>query len=317
MNDEQRTLTLGTRGSALALAQAALVRAMLRRAHPSLEIEIRTIKTSGDIMSAASLARSGTKGLFIRELEQALLRKKIDVAVHSLKDLPTELPGGLVLSAVPEREDARDVLIALSPVALRAPKVILTSSPRRAFQAKLLWPGCKMREIRGNIETRLHKLAGSKEGSALLLAAAGLRRLDFLKGHQDEGEFDLSQSAIPKETLFYRKLPIAEMLPAPGQAALGLETRADDGVTQERLRSINHFGSWSAVMAERSFLQSLGGGCAAPVAAFASVAREGLRLRGLFFDDEGNLWRGEKTGLQREAENLGKDLAKCCMEEKA
>jgi len=319
MNVEQKTLTIGTRGSALALAQSALVRAMLRRAHPFLEIEIRTIKTSGDIMPAASLARSGTKGLFIRELEQALLRKKIDVAVHSLKDLPTDLPAGLVLSAVPEREDARDVLIALSSDTLQAPKIVLTSSPRRAFQSKLLWPGCETREIRGNIETRLRKLEEVGLGHALLLAVAGLRRLDFLKGYQDEGQFDLSQSAIPKEILFYRKLPIAEMLPAPGQAALGLETRADDGITQERLRCVNHFGSWSAVTAERSFLQSLGGGCAAPVAAYANVTLpplRDLRLHGLVFDGKGNLWRGEKTGKQRESETLGKALAKEFIEAK-
>jgi len=320
---EQHALILGARGSALAMAQIGLARAMLRKAHPKLEIEIRVIKTRGDIMPTASLARGESKGLFIRELEQALLRRKIDVAVHSLKDLPTELPAGLMLAAVSEREDTRDILIALSVDALRAPPIVLTSSPRRAFQAKLLWPDCETREIRGNVETRLRKLAEAGKNHTLVLAVAGLRRLDLLRGDQDEGVF------FREPHLFYRKLSLDEMLPAPGQAALGFETRATDGITQERLRLINHFVSWSAVTAERAFLQALGGGCAMPIAACASVSPEGMRLRGLVFDKKGNpccgettplrvkspwegwerVWRGEKTGSQREAENLGKALA--------
>lgn len=300
-------LTLGTRGSALALAQVNLVRAMFRRAHPRLEVEVRIIKTRGDKLKTASLAHSGTRGLFTRELEQALLRKKVDVAVHSLKDLPVEVPPGLRLAAVTEREDARDILIGAPGTDLRAPRRVFSSSPRRAMQVKVRWPGAEVAEIRGNVETRLRKVGAGRSGDALLLAVAGLRRMDLLRGETDEG------AIVWDQPLAYRKLALDEMLPAPGQAAIGLEIRDDDGVNRERLRSVNHFNTWAAVTAERAFLKGLGGGCAAPVAAYGSVVGERLHLRGLVFDPSGRMRRGERDGERREAETLGLDLARECL----
>lgn len=298
-----RPFILGTRGSALALAQAHLVRAMLHAAYPAWEIEIKILKTTGDKLKTASLARSGVKGLFTRELEQALLRGGVDAAVHSLKDLPTDLPGGLALGAVPAREDARDALIAAAPSALDAPRRVLTSSPRRAFQARDLWPDCATREIRGNLETRLAKIAKTGEGSALLVAAAGLRRLDFLRGAETRG------TLRQEPALHYRLLSVGEMVPAPGQAALGIEIRADDGVTKERLRAINDVPAWFRVLAERAFLRAMGGGCAAPMAAHAVAQAERLILNAVIRIEGGGVWRGRREGRLRDAETLGLALA--------
>ncbi|MBI4028047.1 MAG: hydroxymethylbilane synthase [Verrucomicrobia bacterium] len=302
-----RPLILGTRGSALALAQTEHVRALLRRAFPRLEIEIRIIKTSGDAMPSAALARSGVKGLFTKELEQALLHRKIDAAVHSLKDLPTRLPGGLAVGAVIQREESADILIGHPATRLDAPLRVNTSSPRRALQSSLLWPGCETREIRGNVETRLRKLCNGKPGDALLLAVAGLKRLDFLRGDAREGTLRFDPA------LGYRRLTLDEMIPAPGQGAIGMETRADDGETIERLKSVNHPSTRDAVTAERAFLERIGGGCAAPLAAHATVGLDGLRLNAVVRREDGSVWRGVKTGPRREAESLGQMLAEECL----
>ena len=298
-----RNLILGTRGSALALAQTQIVRALIHRAYPSLTIEIKIIKTSGDKKTRAPLAQSGIKGLFTKELEQALLLKKIDLAIHSLKDLPTGIPGGLKLAAVTEREDPKDVLICHPLTKMELPKVIYTSSPRRAVQAKLLWLECQIKDTRGNVETRLSKLSEGNAGDALLLAAAGLKRLDFLRGDASEGNLH-GEPALP-----YRKLSIQEMIPSPGQAAIGIEVRSEDGETQERLKSINHLPSLAAVTAERAFLDTVGGGCAAPIAAHATVGIDGLHLVAMVAHDSNRIWRGEKDGPRRDAENIGKILA--------
>ncbi|MDD2709269.1 MAG: hydroxymethylbilane synthase [Verrucomicrobiae bacterium] len=301
MND---TLTIGARGSALSLAQSHWIRAVIHNAYPRLNIDLRVIKTSGDKLKTASLARSGTKGLFTRELEQSLLLGKIDAAVHSLKDLPIDLPAGLELGAVAEREDPRDVLITHPSAPTTAPARIFTSSPRRILQARLLWPDCQTKEIRGNIETRLRKLAGGKPGDALLLAAAGLLRLQLIKNKQEDGLIDWE---IP---LAYRMLPISQMLPAPGQAAIGLEIRAADGVTREKLRCVNHPATWAAVMAERTFLHAMGGGCASPVGAIASIIpHDRLRLQAVVFDSKNAPWRGEITGGKKDPAALGASLA--------
>lgn len=300
---KERPFVIGTRGSALALAQANLVRAMLHGAFPALEVEIKIIKTTGDKMKAASLSKSGTKGLFTKELEQALLRGKADVAVHSLKDLPTELPAGLALGAIPAREDPRDALVAAAPAALEVPSRVHTSSPRRALQARLLWPGCEVREIRGNVETRLGKISEAGEGEALLIAAAGLRRLDFLVGRETTGTLRHDPA------LHYRLLSVREMIPAPGQAAIGIEIRADDGVTRERLRPANDVTSWFCALAERAFLRAMGGGCAAPMAAHATAQVERLSLRAVVADDGGKTWHGSREGRLRDAEALGRALA--------
>ncbi|MCC7518879.1 MAG: hydroxymethylbilane synthase [Verrucomicrobiae bacterium] len=299
----ERPLILGTRGSALALAQANLVRAMLHRAFPALALEIRIIKTTGDKLKTASLAASGTKGLFTRELEQALLRERVDLAVHSLKDLPTDLPAGLDLGAVPAREDARDALVAAAPAVLDSPGRVFTSSPRRALQAKLLWPECGVREIRGNLETRLAKIAKAREGDALLVAAAGLRRLGFLEGSAVRG------TLRHEPVLHFRLLGTREMIPAPGQAAIGIEIRADDGRTRERLRAVHDVPTWFRVRAERAFLRAMGGGCAAPMAAHGVVQAEQLELFAFSGGEGTQIWRGSREGRLRDAEVLGAALA--------
>ncbi|MFZ4694742.1 MAG: hydroxymethylbilane synthase [Verrucomicrobiia bacterium] len=300
---KDRPFVIGTRGSALALAQANLVRAMLHKAFPALEVEIKIIKTTGDKLKTASLAKSGTKGLFTKELEQALLRGSVDVAVHSLKDLPTDLPAGLALGAVPSREDPRDALVAAAPATLETPSRIYTSSPRRALQARLLWPGCEVCEIRGNVETRLAKISEAAGGEALLIAAAGLRRLDFLVGREAAGALRHDPA------LSYRLLSVREMIPAPGQAAIGIEIRAEDGRTRERLRVANDVPSWFCTLAERAFLRAMGGGCAAPMAAHATAQVERLSLRAVVEDEGRKTWHGSREGRLRDAESIGRTLA--------
>lgn len=301
-----RPLILGTRGSALALAQARLVQALVERAHPRLAIEIRVIRTSGDKLSRAPLASSGVKGLFTRELEQALLRHKIDAAVHSLKDMPVDIPAGLTLAAITEREDARDVLVGHPDADLGNPTIVHTSSPRRAFQARVLWPDCKTRDIRGNVETRLRKIADGKPRDALLLAVAGLRRLDLLRGDTVDGLLRW------EPTLPFRRIGLDAMVPAPGQAAVAVEIREEDGETRERLRCASHAATWAAVWSERSFLRELGGGCATPVGAHAKVDHNGVTLKAVVERDDGSIWRGERQGERRNAEAIGRWLAQRC-----
>ncbi len=295
-------MILGTRSSALALAQTQEVRALISQIFPYLKVEIKIIKTSGDQLPTAALAQSGIKGLFTKELEQALLLNKIHVAIHSLKDVPTDLPAGLMIGAVIEREEAGDILVGHPATSLELPQRVYTSSPRRTFQAQLLWPECKVKEIRGNIETRLCKLCDGESGDALLLAAAGLKRLNYLQSAQLKGNLRFDPP------LPYRRLTIEEMLPAPGQAAIALEILCEDGVTQERLRGVNHPPTWSAVMAERAFLRTIGGGCATPIAAHATVGFDGLRLMAVVKLAGDNVWRSQKIGERRNAEALGEAL---------
>lgn len=300
-------LTLGTRGSALALAQAHHVRDLLRAKWPRLDIEIKIIKTQGDAFQNLSLTRGRGKGLFTREIEQALLRNQIDVAVHSLKDLPTTLPAGLALAAIPQRADPRDVLIAKElPSENELPRgaQIATSSLRRKAQLLALRPDLVVEEIRGNIETRIRKLVESETLSALILAAAGLERLGakIAKGKLTANFLDAPLAA--------RKLSVEEMLPAVGQAALGLETRANDERALSFLAQLNHYASAQAVVSERAFLAALGGGCRVPIAAWAEVREGELRLRGAVFAADGrqNIV-GSVAGHPDEAESLGARLA--------
>jgi hydroxymethylbilane synthase len=295
-------LILGTRGSALALTQTDMVRAMIQRAFPRLSVEVKIIKTSGDKQKTKSLSKSGTVGFFTKELEEALLRGKVDAAVHSLKDLPTTLPAGLALAAVGEREDPCDILVFKEGTDPDRPQRVFTSSPRRSVQAKLLWPSCKIAPIRGNVETRLGKIEQGETGDALLLAAAGLRRLNYLKGSAERGKL------IYEGALHFVKLSLSKMIPAPGQAAIAIEVRSDDGVNQERLKCVNHPATLSAVTAERTFLRTLGGGCAEPIAAFAAIEPQGMRLSGLVARGD-SIWRGELCGERQDAEKMGKELA--------
>jgi hydroxymethylbilane synthase len=299
---KKRGLILGTRGSALALAQATQVRALIHRVFPSLDIEIKIIKTSGDTKTAISLSQSGIKGIFSKELEQALLLKKIDLAVHSLKDMSTDVPAGLIIGAVLKRVDANDVVVFHPETDHMAPKRVFTSSPRRSLQTKLIWPEAETCEIRGNVETRLTKLAEGKAGEALLLAAAGLIRLDILS-NEKEGQLKFDPP------LHFRKLSFDEMLPAPGQAAIAIEIRRDDLDALEWIKPLNHAVTFESVEAERSFLRGMGGGCATPIAAYGIVEHDKLYLKAIVGFPGQKIWRGERSGPRKEATAIGLELA--------
>lgn len=324
-------LRIATRGSALALAQANLVLGLCRKAMPGQSFEINVIKTTGDKLQAASLAESNLpKGLFTKELEAALLSGEADMAVHSLKDLPTELPAGLKLGAVTERADVRDVLIyrhveylATSPdittpvrqdrrgfkpemsiAGLPYGAAIGTSSTRRAAQARELRPDLKILPMRGNVGTRLRKFAGQSELDAILLAAAGLERLNIrtVPGGQltgDEVPPGLAMSA----------LTFGEMLPCVGQAALGIEVRDKDARLEGVCGALDHAATRQCVTAERAFLSAMGGGCAIAVAAYAEVIGDELRLRAVSYLGP-QPRRGEARRPRAEAIALGEELSR-------
>jgi hydroxymethylbilane synthase len=263
------SFTIGSRGSRLALWQAEWVKSSLERSRPGARVEIEIIKTSGDVMRDVPLAVIAGMGVFTKELEEALLAGRIDIAVHSLKDLPTTLPEGLAIAAVTEREDPRDALVLpagadgseASIKSLRAGAVVGTSSPRRQAQLRHLRPDIELKDLRGNVDTRLKKLdAGWYD--AIVLASAGLRRLGF---------HDRISAAIDP----------AEMLPAVGQGALGIETRAADDATNALVALLEHEPTRAACTAERALLFSLGGGCKVPIAAHATVGDQRLRLEAL------------------------------------
>ena len=260
---------IGSRGSKLALWQSEWVRSRLTELRPGTEIRIEIIKTSGDVLLNVPLATIGGKGVFTKELEEALLAGEIDLAVHSLKDLPTTLPDGLAITAITEREDARDALVLPEGAAtdknslasLPHGAIVGTSSLRRQAQLKHLRGDVRIKDLRGNVDTRLRKL---DEGGydVIILASAGLRRLGF--------ERRIS-AAIGHE----------EMLPAVGQGALGIETRANDVRTAALVSLLDHASTRAACTAERSLLHALGGGCQVPIAAHATVRGNALRLEAL------------------------------------
>lgn len=337
MPDSTQTIRIATRGSALALAQANLVAAQCRAAFPALRFELKIIKTTGDKLQRASLARregSLPKGLFTKELEIALLKGQADMAVHSLKDLPTELPAGLRLAATPKRADVRDVLIyrdadfircraaASAPAewlpgqdALRgfgpglhlrdlpAGATVATSSTRRKAQLLAARPDLKIVDIRGNVPTRLQKVAERAELDATVLALAGLARLNFQVG--SEGR--LSGDAVP-EGLRATILDLDVMLPCVGQGAIGIEIRADDERLATICERLNHYNTFQCVTAERAFLQAMGGGCQSPVAACAEVLGNELELRAVSFRD-GPARRAELRGPLRDPVTLGHAVA--------
>jgi hydroxymethylbilane synthase len=257
-----------------------------------------------------------TKGLFTKELEAALLSEEADLAVHSLKDLPTELPEGLELGAVCEREDARDVLIyragpdggtdlgaGAGARLARFPSgaTIATSSTRRQAQLLAIRPDLKVVPIRGNVGTRLQKLAGNPELDGLVLAAAGLNRLHLLRDGRLEGK-----GIPPGLGLSY--FSASEMIPCVGQAAIGIEVRARDERMAELCRALDDSRTHACVAAERAFLQAMGGGCLSPVAAYATLEGDELCLRAVSFRDE-RVRRGEATGAALGAVGLGRELA--------
>ena len=306
-------IIIATRGSALALAQANMIFDQCRAAFPRLAFEIKIIKTTGDKLQAASLAQAGhslPKGLFTKELEVALVRQKADLAVHSLKDLPTELPSGLTLGAVGKREDPRDVLIYKMDADFDGPipqladgARVATGSTRRLAQLRAARPDLQLEEIRGNVPTRLEKLAENDDLAGTLLAAAGLSRLHF--SITDDGR--LEGDAVPEDIRAVR-LDTNLMLPCVGQGAIGIEIRADDGRIQKICERLNHFNTSAAVTAERAFLRGMGGGCQSPVGALAEVEGERLILRAVSFLND-TVQRRELTSKVREPASLGEAMA--------
>lgn len=317
-------IRIATRGSALALVQAHWVRSQCREAFPDRTFEINIFKTTGDQMQSASLSSPQLpKGLFTKELEAALLSGEADLAVHSLKDLPTDLPEGLVLGAVGAREDARDVLIyreaspdpAESPLRgrgfpphlrladLPAGATVASSSARRAAQVLQQRADLRVVPIRGNVGTRLKKLAEQPEIIATILAAAGLARLQIRL--TPEGR--LEGTDVPRG-LMARALEPEEMLPCVGQAALGIEIRAGDPQMQEICARLNHLPTQQCVTAERAFLRAMGGGCQMAVAAYAVISGGEIRMRACSFLNQ-TPQRGEARCPVADGERLGLEMA--------
>jgi hydroxymethylbilane synthase len=286
-------IRVGTRASALALAQARGVVAGLAGA----AAEIVPMRTEGDRLAEARLAVVGGKGLFVREIEEALLRGEIDVAVHSLKDLPAELPAGLTLAAFPAREDARDVLVARRPATLEslAPGArVGTSSPRRRALLLALRPDLAVEPIRGNVDTRLRKLAGG-DWDAIVLAAAGLRRLALAPEH-----------GVP--------LDPEVVVPAVGQGIIAVETRADDGDTRARLAPVDDPATRACALAERAYLKRLGASCHTPMAAHARLEGDTLRMSAVVASEDGRrVLRASGAAPAREAGRLGGELAEALL----
>ncbi len=324
MPEPHRPVILVTRGSPLALAQANQVLAACRSAQPDTAFELRIVKTTGDKLQRASMANPAAslpKGLFTKELEVALLNGEADLAVHSLKDLPTELPDGLELRAACERADARDALVYRGPtttslrgfpphLALRdlpAGATIATSSTRRREQLLAARPDLRTVEIRGNVGTRLQKIAGQPPLDATVLAAAGLARLGFRVA--PDGPLSGPEPDSVPPGLLAVFLDVETMIPCVGQAAIGIETRAGDPRIAALCGRLNHATTMSCVTAERAFLNGMGGGCQSPVAAYATIEADQLRLRGVSFRD-GPARRGELTGSPAEARSLGAELAR-------
>ena len=301
-----RTLVIGSRGSKLALWQAEHARARLQQLDPQIDIRIEIIKTTGDVKKEP-LSVIGGKGVFTKELEDALLDSRIDIAVHSLKDLPTILLAGLTISAICEREDARDALVlsvrtdfdATALGNLPRGAIVGTSSPRRLAQLRC-WFGedLEIKDLRGNVDTRIRKL-DEGQYDALILASAGLVRL----GLHDRISL---------------RIPISHMLPAVGQGAIAIETRSDDDFALETTRKLDHRETRLACLAERAFLRGLGGGCQLPIAAHARLEGELLKLDGLVARPDGSKrLQDSLSGPPNTAEAIGTSLASRLIEQGA
>jgi porphobilinogen deaminase len=333
----EKPIVIATRGSALALAQANLISEQCRKIFPRLRFEMKIIKTTGDKLQTASLAKVGEtlpKGLFTKELEVALVKGLTDLAIHSLKDLPTDLPAGLILAATPKRADVRDVLIyrdaeffsqlstnisqqdwipgqsslkGFKPHAtLRdfpAGTIIATSSTRRKMSLFAARPDLKIVEIRGNVPTRLQKVSERDGLDATILALAGLTRLNF----KIKPDGKLAGDAVP-DGLLATILDLDVMPPCVGQGAIGIEIRADDGRISKICERLNHFNTFHCVTAERAFLRAMGGGCQSPVAAYAEITGDKISMRAVSFRDE-KVKRGEVKRPIAEAALLGEQIA--------
>jgi hydroxymethylbilane synthase len=292
-------LTLGSRGSPLALWQAHHVAGRLREAHAGLDVVVTIIRTEGDQKTDVPLAASGGKGVFVKEIEDALLVGTIDLAVHSLKDLPTDTPAGLVLAAIPQRYDPRDALVSPKATNLaRLPQgaVVATGSPRRRAQLLAARPDLRFTLVRGNVDTRVRKL---NEGlfDGLILAVAGLTRLAI--------------DGAP-----WSPIPTTVCLPAPGQGALAIETRKDDPATRRLVEALDDPTVRAAVAAERAFLAALGAGCLAPAGALATVEGEAIAIEAMVGTPDGrNVRRESLSGRTGEAASLGGQVARRILED--
>ena len=287
-------LRLGSRGSPLALWQANHVAEKLRGAWPGLVVDVVIITTEGDRRGSAARTASFGKGIFVKEIEDALLAGTIDLAVHSLKDLPTETPAGLALAAIPPRHDPRDALICRSTrrvADLPANAIVATGSPRRRCQLLHTRKDLRFVPLRGNVDTRIRRLDEGRF-DALILAVSGIERLGLTDAP-------------------YAPIPISDCLPAPGQGALAIEIRADDAPTRHRVLPLNDPQAASCVAAERGFLAELGAGCLAPAGALATIAGDTLLLEAMVgYPDGRRLLRDRLEGAPRDGEALGAALAR-------
>jgi hydroxymethylbilane synthase len=280
-------LTIGSRGSQLALWQARWIQSRLESMGFDCRIEI--IHTTGDKITDVALSKVGTKGLFTKEIEEALLDGTIDLAVHSLKDMPTELPPGLTLAAIPEREDPRDAVVGAKLADLTSGARIGTSSLRRTAQLRSIRPDVSMKDIRGNLDTRLRKLDDGNY-DAIVLAAAGLRRMGWENRITEVLEPDVMCSAV-------------------GQGALAVETREDGGEARTVCARLDHAPSRIAVTAERAVLARLGGGCQVPIGAYAIIENGALYLRAVVVSPDGSeMIREESRGTVDKAAAIGRAL---------
>ncbi len=286
-------IIIGTRGSKLAMLQAESVSDRLISLYPAYRFEVATVSTTGDRNTDVSLEQLGGQGVFVKELEEALLRGDIDIAVHSLKDMLTIIPEGLCLAAVPERVDPRDAIISPFGGLRDVPHGarVGTGSPRRGIQIRAMRPDIEISDLRGNIDTRIKKaFLGELDG--IVIAAAALIRL-----------------GLEKKITEY--LPEDAMVPAVGQGALGIETRSGDEDLVALASTVNHEPTWRAVSAERAFLREMGGGCRAPIAALGNIDGRTLRLRGIAASPDGSeILREKMEGSAERAEEVGKEMAR-------
>ncbi len=284
-------LVIGSRGSQLALWQARWIAARLAEGGHETRIEI--IKTTGDKITDVPLAKVGTKGLFTKEIEEALLDGRIDLAIHSLKDLPTEVPAGLALAAVPEREDPRDAIVGARLQDLTDGAKIGTSSLRRAAQLRVTRPDLVIESVRGNLDTRVRKL-DEGQYAAIVLAAAGMKRLGW--AHR------IAEILSPEV-----------MCPAVGQGALAVETRVD-GKARDVCAALDHAATRAAVTAERAVLAALGGGCQVPIGAHAVIEGDALRLIGVVIAPDGTrAVRNNAEGAVGDAETIGRHVGQALL----
>ena len=282
-------IVIGSRESKLAVLQSEMVRDYIKEKNPDLEVEILTMKTTGDIILDRTLDKVGGKGLFVKELDKALIDGRSILSVHSLKDMPMEVPEELPLLAFSKREDPRDVLVLPDGVSeLDKSKPLGCSSLRRTLQLKKLYPDMEVRSIRGNLQTRLRKL-DEGQYSALILAAAGLKRLGL-------------------ESRIHRYFTADEIIPAAGQGILAVQGRK--GEAYDFLEGYCDKDAWAAGSAERAFVKLLDGGCSSPVAAHAEIFGDEIYLRGLYYNEkDGSYVTGTLRGNKADAESLGRELA--------